>query len=62
MTAPRATPRSTSTPAGLGRKVLASLVTVAVTAGVVGLATFGRFDDERDIFTRSQHAAGTAPR
>ena len=62
MTSPRATSRSTSTPPSLGRKVLASLATVAVTAGVVGVATFGTFDDGTDTITRSQHAAGTAPR
>jgi hypothetical protein len=41
------------TPSTIGRKVVASPATLAVTGGLVGLATFGKFDDANDTFTRS---------
>jgi hypothetical protein len=35
------------------RRAVASVVTVALAGGLMGLATFGRFDDESSTITRS---------
>jgi hypothetical protein len=40
-------------PSGLGRRIAASAVTIAVATGVMGLATFGRFDAQHDPTTTS---------
>ena len=45
---PLLTPRSTTV-----RRALASLVTVTLAGGLMGLATFSRFDDESSTITRS---------
>ncbi len=47
-TRPLLTPRSTT-----ARRALASLATVVLAGGLMGLATFGRFDDESSTITRS---------
>jgi hypothetical protein len=42
------------------RKLTFSLITVTAAAGVMGLATFGSYDNSTDTMTRSMPAAGTA--
>jgi uncharacterized membrane protein len=37
----------------IGRKVLTSVAILAVTGGLMGLATFGSYDDAHDTITRS---------
>jgi hypothetical protein len=52
---------STTRWAAARRKAALSLITVATAAGVMGLATFGTFDNASDTITRSvASAAGTA--
>jgi hypothetical protein len=50
---PRGFPPLPVTPSTVGRKVAASLATLAVTGGLLGMATFGRFDGANDPTTRS---------
>jgi hypothetical protein len=60
VTSPRSSyPRSTRW-AMVRRKLTFSLITVTAAAGVMGLATFGSYDNSTDTMTRSMPAAGTA--
>ena len=62
----RVAPSSSAVPpsgtqATIGQKVAASVATVAAAAGLMGLATFGRFDAQHDTTTTSVLAPYPGP-